>query len=114
MSSLPFAPAPSRSGCGDRWLRAWAAPAAESLRDLLRSGYENPALRTSFYAEVCVLWGAILTLAIIYFLQADQPVLVRIIIGVSVLGGFVTRMAVVAYGIRSPRFLSDCITPSTR
>jgi len=74
------------------------------LRDLLRSGYENPALRSSFYAEVCVLWGALLTLAIIHFLRADQPHWVRVTIGVAVLGGFLTRMAVVAYGIRSPRF----------
>lgn len=98
-----------RSGAEPLWL--WGPLAAGLggagggiLRDLLRSGYENPALRTSFYAEVCVLWGALLTAAIIYFLQADQPMLVRVTIGVAVLGGFVTRMAVVAFGIRSPRF----------
>jgi polar amino acid transport system substrate-binding protein len=74
------------------------------LRDLLRSGYESPALRSSFYAEVCVLWGAFLSLAIIHFLRADQPQLVRFTVCFAVLGGFVTRMAIVAYGIRSPRF----------
>lgn len=74
------------------------------LRDLLRSGYESPALRSSFYAEVCVVWGALLTLAIIHFLQADQPAVVRFTIAVAVIGAFVTRMAVVLYGIRSPRF----------
>ncbi|WP_428678918.1 TRIC cation channel family protein [Reyranella sp.] len=74
------------------------------LRDLLRSGYESPALRSSFYAEVCVLWGAFLTLAIIHFLRDDQPALVRMTIAVAVIGGFATRMAVVIYGTRSPRF----------
>jgi polar amino acid transport system substrate-binding protein len=98
-----------RTGAEPLWL--WGPVAAGLsgagggiLRDLLRSGYENPALRTSFYAEVCVLWGALLTLAIIHFLQADQPGLVRITVAVTVLGGFATRMAVVVYGIRSPRF----------
>jgi len=98
-----------RAGAEPLWL--WGPLAAGLggagggiLRDLLRSGYENPALRTSFYAEVCVLWGAVLTLAIIYFVQADQPELVRITIGLTVLGGFATRMAAVAYGLRSPRF----------
>ena len=74
------------------------------LRDLLRSGYESPALRSSFYAEVCVLWGALLTLAIIHFLRDDQPWWVRFTISFAVLGGFATRMAIFAYGIRSPRF----------
>lgn len=98
-----------RTGAEPLWL--WGPLAAGLggagggiLRDLLRSGYENPALRTSFYAEVCVLWGALLTLAIIHFLQADQPGLIRVTIAVTVIGGFATRMAVVAYGIRSPRF----------
>ncbi len=98
-----------RAGAEPLWL--WGPLAAGLggagggiLRDLLRSGYENPALRTSFYAEVCVLWGSFLTLAIIHLLDSDQPVLVRLTIGITVLGGFVTRMAVVAYGIRSPRF----------
>jgi len=74
------------------------------LRDLLRSGCENPALRTSFYMEVCILWGLALTLAIVHFLQADQPILIRVTIGVTVLGAFMTRMAVVLLKIRSPCF----------
>jgi len=74
------------------------------LRDLLRSGYENPALRTSFYAEVCVLWGGALTAAILLLLRAEQPVLIRLTVGIAVLDVFFTRLAVVALGIRSPRF----------
>src|SRR5262249_55763627 len=98
-----------RTGAEPLWLWGPLAAALSGagggiLRDLLRSGYENPALRTSFYAEVCVLWGLLLTLAIIHFLRADEPALVRVTIFVTVLGAFATRMAVVVYGIRSPRF----------
>lgn len=74
------------------------------LRDLLRAGCANPALRTSFYAEVCVLWGAAFTAATLLFLREDAPALVRIAVGVTVLGAFLTRMAVAVLGIRSPRF----------
>ena len=74
------------------------------LRDLLRTGYENPALRTSFYAEVCVIWGLALTLVIIFLVPSDHPVFIRIAISVAVIGAFVTRMIVVAARFRSPRF----------
>ncbi|WP_157961747.1 TRIC cation channel family protein [Acuticoccus kandeliae] len=74
------------------------------LRDLLRTGYENPALRTSFYAEVCVIWGTALTFAILYLLPSDHPMFIRLAIGFTVLGAFVTRMLVVITGLRSPRF----------
>ena len=74
------------------------------LRDLLRTGYENPALRTSFYAEVCVLWGLALTLAILFLLRVDQPMIVRISVALTVLGAFATRIAVVVLKVRSPRF----------
>ena len=74
------------------------------LRDLLRTGYENPALRTSFYAEVCVLWGLALTIAILFLLRVDQPMSVRISVALTVLGAFATRIAVVVLKVRSPRF----------
>lgn len=74
------------------------------LRDLLRTGYENPALRTSFYAEVCVIWGLALTLAIVFLLPHDSPILIRIAVALTVIGAFVTRLVVVAAGLRSPRF----------
>jgi polar amino acid transport system substrate-binding protein len=74
------------------------------LRDVLRAGYANPALRTSFYAEVCVIWGFALTMAILFLLRVDQPVLVRVTIGLTVLGAFATRMAVVLLHVRSPAF----------
>ncbi len=98
-----------RSGAEPLWLwgpflAALSGAGGGILRDLLRSGYENPALRTSFYAEVCVLWGLALSLGILYLLPDDKPALVRQMVVVTVLGAFATRMAVVALKVRSPRF----------
>ncbi len=98
-----------RTGAEPLWL--WGPLAAAIggagggiLRDVLRTGYANPALRTSFYAEVCVIWGTVLTLAILFLLRAEEPILVRLTVGLTVLGAFATRMAVVVLGIRSPAF----------
>lgn len=86
------------------FLAALSGAGGGILRDLLRTGYENPALRTSFYAEVCVIWGLALTLAIIFLLPSDHPAFIRVSIAVTVLGAFITRLVVVATGFRSPRF----------
>lgn len=74
------------------------------LRDILRVGYDNPALRTSFYAEVCLCWGLLLSLAVLHLLTEEDVLLLRVSIGVAVLGAFATRMLVVVYKVRSPRF----------
>jgi len=74
------------------------------LRDILRVGYNNPALRTSFYAEVCLCWGFLLSLAVLYLLTEDQVLLLRVSVIVTVLGAFATRLLVVRYNVRSPRF----------
>ena len=74
------------------------------LRDILRVGYNNPALRTSFYAEVCLCWGLLLSLAILYLLTEEDPALLRISIVITVLGALGTRLLLVAFKVRSPRF----------
>jgi len=74
------------------------------LRDILRVGYNNPALRTSFYAEVCLCWGFLLSLAVLFLLTEEEALLLRISILVAVLGAFATRLLVVICKVRSPRF----------
>lgn len=74
------------------------------LRDILRTGYNNPALRTSFYAEVCLCWGLALSLAVLYLPTGEEPALLRGGIVFTVLGALATRLLVVAYKVRSPRF----------
>ena len=98
-----------RTGAEPLWLWGPALAAIGGagggiLRDLLRSGYENPALRTSFYAEVCVLWGGALTMATIFLLPDERPALLRYIVALTILGAFITRMMVVTLKLRSPRF----------
>lgn len=74
------------------------------LRDILRTGYDNPALRTSFYAEVCLCWGLLLSLAALHLLTEGDVLLLRLSVGVAVLGAFATRLLVVTCKLRSPRF----------
>lgn len=74
------------------------------LRDILRVGYNNPALRTSFYAEVCLCWGFLLSLAVLYLLTEESALLLRVSVFVTVLGALGTRLLVVAFKVRSPRF----------
>lgn len=98
-----------RTGAEPLWLWGPALAAIGGagggiLRDLLRSGYENPALRTSFYAEVCVLWGGALTMATIFLLPDERPALLRYMVALTILGAFITRMMVVTLKLRSPRF----------
>ena len=61
-------------------------------------------LKGEFYAEIAVLWGLVLS---IYFawetrqLNADQ---VAFGIVVTFVGAFLTRVATMYFGIRSPQF----------
>ena len=61
-------------------------------------------LKGEFYPEIAVLWGLVLSL---YFawetrqLNADQ---VAFGIVVTFVGAFVTRVATIYFGIRSPQF----------
>ncbi|EDP63833.1 hypothetical protein BAL199_14397 [alpha proteobacterium BAL199] len=98
-----------RAGAEPLWLwgplcAAISGAGGGILRDILRVGYNNPALRTSFYAEVCVVWGFLLSLAVLYLLTEEDAALLRISILVTVLGALATRLLVVAFKVRSPRF----------
>ncbi len=74
------------------------------LRDVIRADSRNPALRTSFYAEVCVIWGFALSLTVDWLAREERPELLRISVAIAVLGAFLTRMAAVALRVKSPRF----------
>jgi len=74
------------------------------LRDVLRAATDNPALRTSLYAEVCLVWGLLLSLAVLWLGSYEHPAYLRLAVIATVLGVFATRMAVVLLGLRSPRF----------
>ena len=74
------------------------------LRDVLRADSANPALRSSFYAEVAILWGLVLTGMVLWLGHEERPDLLRVAVAVTVAGAFLTRAAVVLLRLRSPRF----------
>jgi len=73
------------------------------LRDLCRSGNNNEVLRTSFYAEVCLIWGLALSLAVLWLAREEEPDLYCAAVIVTVVGAFATRMAAVVLRVRSPQ-----------
>ena len=85
-------------------LAAITAAGGGILRDVVRSDSEVPALKGELYPEIAVLWGLILSL---YFhsearhLNADH---VKFGIAAAFAGAFLTRIATIYFGIRSPRF----------
>ena len=76
------------------------------LRDVIRADANNPGLKGSFYAEVALIWGLILSLFLnwySFFPKYELSHLTLAVVGV-ILGGLATRIAVVYYKIRSPMY----------
>ena len=85
-------------------LAAITAGGGGILRDVFRADANNPALKTSFYAEIAVCWGLLLS-AFVYFWALDMDTnTVRTAVVATVIGAFVSRMGIVTLKIRSPRF----------
>ena len=74
------------------------------LRDVLRASGNIPALRTSIYAEVRIVWGLALSLTVDFLAREERPELLRLAVVLTVAGAFLTRMAAVWFGAKSPRF----------
>ena len=76
------------------------------LRDVIRADADNPGLKGSFYAEVALIWGLILSLFLNWYSFLPKYELIHLTLAVVgvILGGVVTRIAVVYYKIRSPMY----------
>jgi polar amino acid transport system substrate-binding protein len=76
------------------------------LRDVIRADADNPGLKGSFYAEVALIWGLILSLFLNWYSFLPKYELIHLTLAVVgvILGGLVTRIAVVYYKIRSPMY----------
>lgn len=76
------------------------------LRDVIRADANNAGLKESFYAEVSLIWGLALSLFLDWYsLRSDyDPVHLTAAIAVAIVGGLVTRLAVVYFKVRSPAF----------
>lgn len=76
------------------------------LRDVIRADADNPGLKGSFYAEVALIWGLILSLFLNWYSflpKYELSHLTLAVVGV-IFGGLATRIAVVYYKIRSPMY----------
>lgn len=84
------------------------------LRDVLRSDPEIPALRGELYPEIAFVWGGILSAYLIWQTHHLDPDQILLGIVVTVIGTIATRMAVIHFGIRSPRFHSHRSDPPVK
>jgi polar amino acid transport system substrate-binding protein len=76
------------------------------LRDVIRADVDNPGLKGSFYAEVAVIWGLILSLGLSWYagIQDYHPEHITALVVFVLFGALTTRMVVFHYKIRSPMF----------
>ncbi|WP_430475707.1 trimeric intracellular cation channel family protein [Thalassospira lucentensis] len=74
------------------------------IRDVVRADRNNPALKTSFYAEIPLFCGFILSG--FFWLHGHQAETSDIFFAVmiNVVGAFVMRMLIVVFDLKSPRF----------
>jgi polar amino acid transport system substrate-binding protein len=85
-------------------LAAITASGGGIMRDVVRSDPEIPFLKGELYPEIAVFWGAVLSVYLMT--EAAELHAEHIAIGtlITLLGAFATRMAVIYFGFRSPRF----------
>lgn len=74
------------------------------LRDIVRQAGKVGTLKDEFYAEVPLLWGLAFSLFLLTRPSVLAPEEVGIAIVVTVVGTFLTRMAVVLFGLRALPF----------
>ena len=85
-------------------LAAITAAGGGILRDVVRSDPDVPFIKGEFYPEIAVIWGLILSVYLEHesrHLSTDD---VTLGIVVTFVGAFLTRIATIYFGIRSPRF----------
>ena len=74
------------------------------LRDIVRQSGDITSLRTQFYAEVPLVWGLLLGLYLTWQAPYLDPDRFAWAVVLTLAGAFVTRVAVVAFGLSSPPF----------
>ncbi|MBX2805960.1 MAG: transporter substrate-binding domain-containing protein [Hyphomicrobiales bacterium] len=87
-------------------LAAITASGGGILRDVVRSDPEVPFLKGELYPEIAVFWGAVLSVYLMNEASELNPEHIAIGTVTTFVGVFVTRMVVIYFGIRSPRFRS--------
>lgn len=72
------------------------------LRDIVRQDANIASLKGEFYPEVALIWGFLLSMFLIWQTRAIDPEQIFLGIIVTLIGAFLTRVAAIYFGIRSP------------
>ena len=98
-------------GCQPLWLwgpllAALTGAGGGIIRDVFRADADNPGLKGSFYAEVALIWGFILSAFLTWYANSlvYQPSHITWAVVLVLIGALITRMTVFYFRIRSPMY----------
>jgi polar amino acid transport system substrate-binding protein len=76
------------------------------VRDVIRSDANNPFLKGTFYAEIALLWGWILSIFLMWYANRldYKPAEISLAVVVTLGGALLTRMAVFYLRVKSPMY----------
>ena len=76
------------------------------VRDVIRADANNPYLKGTFYAEIALIWGLLLSLFLMWYanLLDYKPAEISLAVVVTLIGALLTRMVVFHLKIRSPMY----------
>jgi polar amino acid transport system substrate-binding protein len=76
------------------------------VRDVIRSDANNPFLKGTFYAEIALIWGWILSIFLMWYanLLDYKPAEISLAVVVTLSGALLTRMAVFYLRVKSPMY----------
>jgi polar amino acid transport system substrate-binding protein len=75
-------------------------------RDVIRADANNPFLKGTFYAEVALIWGSMLSLFLMWYANSldYKPAEISLAVVVTLIGALLTRMAVFHMRVKSPMY----------
>lgn len=76
-------------------LAAMTGAGGSILRDIVRADYYHPALKSSIYAEIPIVWGALLVLFFEWECERLVPAEIRLGVLATVIGAFACRLFVI-------------------
>lgn len=76
------------------------------IRDVIRGDANNPFLKGTFYAEVALVWGLMLSLFLMWYANFldYKPAEISLAVVVTLIGALLTRMAVFHLRLKSPMY----------
>ena len=76
------------------------------IRDVVRGDADNPFLKGTFYAEVALIWGLILSIFLMWYANIldYKPDEISLAVVVTLIGALLTRMVVFHLRVKSPLY----------